>query len=242
MGEKHTIAILVYNNHQITFQMIRQLRNSGCKEHILIYDNGSKPSYEHKIEDNNFSYHRNEENIYVNPAWNDIFDLIQTKYLTLLNNDCFIESNGYFNDIINHMEKNDIILSTCKTKNIPKYNLLIKYFYKLLFFSYRNKPLLFTDNARRQGWLMTLNLDIYKSLDYKIPNYLKLWYGDDWIWSQIMKNKLRYAIYTNRYALHIRSASSSKFMNIIEEDIINIEKEGKWFSEVTKEMHSKKYV
>ena len=80
----------------------------------MIYDNGSKPSYEHKIEDNNFSYHRNEENIYVNPAWNDIFDLIQTKYLTLLNNDCFIESNGYFNDIINHMEKNDIILSTCK--------------------------------------------------------------------------------------------------------------------------------
>ena len=89
---------------------------------------------------------------------------------------------------------------------------------------------------------MTLNLDIYKSLDYKIPNYLKLWYGDDWIWSQIMKNNLRYAIYTNRYALHIRSSSSSKFMNIIEEDIINIEKEGKWFSEITKEMHSKKYV
>ena len=238
----HIIAVLGYNNHAITVQMISQLRQLGCNDHIIFYDNGSEPPFQSILNDNNISYHRNNKNIYVNPAWNELFNIVTSKYLTLLNNDCFIESPNYFNEIIPHMEKHNIILSSCKTKDISNYNPIIKHFYKILYYIFNNKPLKYSSNARRQGWLMTLNLEEYKKLEFIIPSYLKLWYGDDWIWSQVMKNNLKYAIYTNRYALHIRSSTSSKFSNITDEDTLNINKHGKWFFEMTEEMHSKKYV
>ena len=113
----------------------------------------------------------------------------------------------------------------------------------MLFLNYRNAPkLLFSNDARRQGWLMTLNLDVYKSLDYLIPDYLKIWYGDDWIFSQIMCNNLNYAIYTNRYALHIKGSTSSKLGHIIQQDTQNVEEHGEWFSNITEHMHSKHYI
>ena len=48
----------------------------------------------------------------------------------------------------------------------------------------------FIPNVRRQGWLMTLNLQKYKQMNYRIPNYLKLWYGDDWLFQK--SNKQNY--------------------------------------------------
>ena len=140
------------------------------------------------------------------------------------------------------MEKNDIIISSCKTKNISFYNLLVKLFYRLKYFRFNHTPLEYSSIARRQGWLMTINLQQYKLLDYNIPDYLKVWYGDDWIWSQIILNNLNYALYVNRYALHIKSTSTSAIPEIIQSDIDNIEKHGDWYKQITDEMHSKKYV
>ena len=140
------------------------------------------------------------------------------------------------------MEQNDITISSCKTKNIHSYNPLNKLIYKIKNKFNVAKPLQFSNDARRQGWLMTINLETYKTLNYKIPAYLKIWFGDDWIWSQIILNNLNYSVYKNRYALHVKSSSSSNLSKIINEDIENIEKYGEWYKQVTDEMHSKKYV
>ena len=139
------------------------------------------------------------------------------------------------------MEKNNIILSSCKTKNIPYYNIIIQYIFKMKYYRFKNSTLSFSSESRRQGWLMTLNLDKYKKLDYKIPEYLKVWYGDDWIWSQILLNNLNSVIYTNRYALHVRATSTSKIPDIIQSDVENLEKYGDWYKNITEIMHSKKY-
>jgi len=242
MNSNHTIAILGFNHHKLTLSAIKQIRESGCNDPILFYDNGSNPSFEGMINDSNFRYYRKEKNIYVNPAWNEIFDLVKTKYLTLINNDCLIQSYNYFSEILNHMDQNEIIISSCKTKNIQSYNFINKLFYKIKYKFYSAKPLLFSNDARRQGWLMTINLEIYKTLDYKIPPYLKIWYGDDWIWSQIILNNLNYSVYKNRYALHVKSSSTSNLSNIIKEDIKNIEEYGNWYKQITDKMHQKKYV
>ena len=241
MKINHTIAILGFNNHEITLSVLKQIRKSGCNDHILFFDNGSNPSFEKLIDDPNFSYHWEKNNIYVNPAWNKIFDLVSTRYLTLLNNDCFIETQNYFGEIIPDMEKNNIILSSCKTKNIPYYNVIVQYIFKMKYYRFKNSILSFSSESRRQGWLMTLNLDKYKKLDYKIPEYLKVWYGDDWIWSQILLNDLNSVIYTNRYALHVRATSTSKIPDIIQSDVENLEKYGDWYKNITEIMHSKKY-
>ena len=107
----HTIVILAFNNHILTMNNIEYLIKNGYERNIFLFDNGSSPSFIEYIKKYNISYHREEKNIYVNPAWNKIFNMVKTKYITLLNNDCFIISKNYFNQIIQHMDSNDIVLS-----------------------------------------------------------------------------------------------------------------------------------
>ena len=41
----HTIAILAYNNHELTLKNIQHLINNGYKNNILLFDNGSNPTF-----------------------------------------------------------------------------------------------------------------------------------------------------------------------------------------------------
>ena len=45
----------------------------GYTENILLFDNGSDPSFEDFSDKFGIRYHREKINIYVNPAWNNIF-------------------------------------------------------------------------------------------------------------------------------------------------------------------------
>tara|TARA_B100000401_G_scaffold438337_1_gene386489 strand:- start:3912 stop:4658 length:747 start_codon:yes stop_codon:yes gene_type:complete len=225
---QHTIAILAYNNHEITINNIEMLINDGNKN-ILLFDNGSEPSFEDFAKQKKLIYHRESKNIYVNPAWNKIFNMVSTKYLTLLNNDCYVLSKNYFHEILLHMDNDNIILSSCKTLNKKKIKIQNIKLYKKIYNYFYKKQLKYSIKARRQGWLMTLNLEEYKKLNYLIPNYIKIWYGDDWIWSQIIKNNRKYVVYKNRYALHLRNKtlSNSNIQNILNKDKKNMEEKGK---------------
>ena len=202
----HTLAIIAYNQHDLTLNNIHHLISLGYRKNILLFDNGSSPSYEHDIDQLGIRYQREEKNIYVNPAWNKLFTEENCNYLTLLNNDCFILSKNYFNAIINHMHQNDIGISSCKTKNIVKMNKKLNT-NNFFFFPKESQKLRFVAKARRQGWLMTLNLDKYKKMDFHIPDYLKIWYGDDWIWGQFILNEEQYGVYKNRYAVHKKAST-----------------------------------
>ena len=100
------------------------------------------------------------------------------------------------------------------------------------------------EKAKRQGWLMTLNLDNYKQCNYKIPNELKVWYGDDWIADQLFKNGYKGVVYKNALAIHVQSTSSGsqhikdviardsetvKKYNIDFDNSIHANKRLKWF-------------
>ena len=113
----HTIAILAYNNHALTLKNVEHLISLGYRENILLFDNGSDPSYEMNAKKLEIRYQRESENIFVNPAWNIILNQENSGYLTLLNNDCFVLSSNYFTDILYHMKNNNIGITSCKTKN-----------------------------------------------------------------------------------------------------------------------------
>jgi hypothetical protein len=238
---RHTIVILAYDNHELTLNNLTHLISLGYGKNILLFDNGSSPSFEKISNKLNIRYHRQEQNLFVNPAWNKIFDQENCKYLTLLNNDCFILTKNYFEDVIEHMEKYKIGISSCKNKNILKLKKDALQTTNYFIFNKEAKPLKCNFHARRQGWLMTLNLEIYKTLDYKIPNYLKLWYGDDWIWSQFALNNLKMGVYSNRYSIHIRSSSisSTQMQKIVEDDISNLETYGKWYHNISPIIHKR---
>ena len=96
-------------------------------------------------------------------------------------------------------------------------------------------------NASRQGWLMTIDMNIYKTLNYLIPDYLKIWYGDDWVWGQFLLNNYKTAVYKNRYAIHLKSSSvsSKEIQSIIEEDNNNLNKFGNWYNKLSPLLHKR---
>jgi len=236
----HTIAILAYNNHELTLKNIRHLINLGYQKNILLFDNGSSPSYKKFAQELQIRYQREPKNIFVNPAWNIIFNQEDSHYLTLLNNDCFILSRDYFQDVLKHMENNNIGITSCKTKNIKTIQTPLKT-KKFFFLNKENNVIDFVPFARRQGWLMTIDLQQYKKMDYIIPNYLKLWYGDDWIWGQYIKNNKKYGVYRNRYAVHIKNTtiSSENLYSIINDDTRNLDKYGDWHKKLVSKLHVK---
>ena len=237
--KKHTIAILAFNSHDLTMKVVDQTFKNNPESDILIFDNGSEPSYKKLINkySNEIHYHREKENIYVNAAWNKIFDQVKTPYLTLLNNDCFVLSKNYFSSAINYMENNKIILSSCKTISFKTLKFLNFSNYLNIFLS--SKKINFIENSRRQGWLMTINLDEYKKLDYKIPSYLKVWFGDDWIWYQVRNNKKIAGVFKNYLCGHIKSSSTlnPNIKTIIDQDISAINKYGGWYKKSADLIH-----
>ena len=209
---------------------------------ILLFDNGSNYSFDKLIApySNKIQYHREDKNIYVNAAWNKIFDMVKTPYLTILNNDCFILSKNYFASAINYMIHNDIILSSCKTISFKTLGFLKYKNYLNVFLS--SKKIKFIKQSRRQGWLMTLNLNEYKKLNYKIPSYLKVWYGDDWIWYQVRSNKKIAGVFKNYLCGHVKSSSTlaPEIKTIIDRDILAIDKYGEWYKKSTPLIHQYK--
>lgn len=207
MNQQHTIAILGFNHHDITMEVLHRVikRNPGCK--ILFFDNGSTPPFKELLP-KSVEYIRKEQNIYVNPAWNEIFDKVETKYLTLLNNDCLPIRRNYFDHAIQDMEENNLSITSCKTIDISSLSKWRILFYRLVDKALSPLDLNPVETARRQGWLMTINLDHYQQCTHKIPGDLKVWYGDDWIAYQLFKNGFKGATYRNALAIHVQSTSS----------------------------------
>ena len=88
MSKVSAIIPTLWKAKEFTDHLVDVLIEDESVGEIIIIDNAPADfSYDNE----KIVMLRQEENIYVNPAWNDIFDLIQTKYLTLLNNDCFIQ-------------------------------------------------------------------------------------------------------------------------------------------------------
>ena len=67
---------------------------------------------------------------------------------------------------------------------------------------------------------MTINLQHYKQCNYKIPQDLKVWYGDDWIADQLYKHGYKIATYRNALAIHVigTSSGSEKIKAVIARD------------------------
>lgn len=215
----HTIAILGFNHHKITLDVLKRVikLNPECK--ILFFDNGSIPSFKEMLPPQ-VEYIREEQNIYVNPAWNKIVEHVDTKYLTLLNNDCLPLREHYFEHVIKDMESNNLSITSCKTldiKALTQWRISLYGMFDKLLSKFDLNPV---ETARRQGWLMTINLDHYQKCNYHIPDDLKVWFGDDWIAYELHKNGFKGATYRNALAIHVLSTSSGSqhIKNIIKND------------------------
>lgn len=153
--------------------------NNQIKEIILI-DNDI--SFNHKTKDDilkiipKLKYYPQDENIYVNPAWNLGVSESSGEYLMIVNDDFHITSKKILNNITKtHINHKDILSSI----------------YGISTSCYIEEPtsnkIYVTDNeGRGTGWgcFFILHRDIWVD----IPNELKIWFGDDFITKHVIKN------------------------------------------------------
>lgn len=173
--------------------------------HVFIVDNDSTSEIKKMIE----SYPKlvNDRNLYVNPAWNQIMKyFLDSNYekLIILNSDMIL-NNDVIEKIsaINIDEDLSIVLPNVSDHDMNEGSLEIEWGYP--------------------GIMIVLTQKMAK-LVYPIPESLKIWFGDDWIYRRLIKNGYKLRIYYDIKAHHSGSrsiVSLKEASEIIEQDKLN---------------------
>jgi hypothetical protein len=161
--DKYTIIIPTLWKSNRTFKLLTYLKNCEFVDEIIIIDNKSdkvEDKTEGKIRLISFG-----ENIYVNPAWNKGIELAKNQSIALVNDDI------NFNPNIFGVITNDILL---------QYGIIGQ-----SEFNYKgnnsDEPILevWNNKVRDWGWGCLIMFDKTNWID--IPDDIKIWYGDDYI-------------------------------------------------------------
>lgn len=172
---------------------------------LLIIDNGSDTDVKYSIDlvknaYSNVKVIKHNKNIFVNPAWNEIL--------------AYFLNNGQYDQLI--IMNSDLILS-------PRWSNFIE----------DGISCLTTDGSHTAnteafegtpGVFIHLNKEMAR-LVYPIPEEIKIWYGDLWIYSKLRKAGYKTIIKAGLIANHYHGGSQScqklpEFQEIIEQDKI----------------------
>lgn len=172
---KYTVIIPTLWKSQRTTKLLADLKECEFVDEIILIDNKSD-----KIEDKTDGKLRIislGENIYVNPAWNKGIELAKNECIALCNDDINFNTNilGLINlDILNKFGIIGQSESNYKQQNTDE----------PIIHTYTNEP-------RDWGWGCLI---LFKKSNWiPIPDEIKIWYGDDYIFkcNPIVKSKLK---------------------------------------------------
>jgi hypothetical protein len=167
---------------------------------------------------NNYSVIRNKENVPLNYIWNEFSENNNSEFICLLNNDIRITSN-YLMDSVTVLNKDSRIGIACHATNNRRYTTA-------------TSPTrhIFENNNIKQGWEF-----MFRKSDWvPIPNVLRFYCGDDFIFDTMHNKGKKVAIITSSPVIHklskTREAMGDRFISetkkIALEDIENYKKLG----------------
>jgi len=169
--------------------------NSAIKS-ILVFDNtqGEFKSYSPKVK----IY--NEENLFVNPAWNRGMELCDTEYFLIINDDIVCSSEVVSSCIKILDENKDVGLVTVETKNIKNASEIDfnTYFQKKIDPEFSELDLNF-----HFGWFFVSRTSLWRP----IPNELKIFFGDDLLYDRVRHLKYKIACLKNYEIYHRMSTT-----------------------------------
>jgi len=217
MDKKILVAIPVVINPQLFRAAITSvLVNRRGNVDLLIIDNNSDILVKQIIYEIQQDYLgviviTNAENIFVNPAWNQMMQFFlkrkQYDYLCIMNSDLVLQNNWYelLNNRWQHNENEIIIPNVCDEISL-------------------NLSTEIQDakevNSGTAGIFITLNRE-QCNIVYPIPNEIKVWFGDEWIYTILRNLGYKTVIPNNFIARHEWSSTVSKLEgihSIIEQD------------------------
>lgn len=192
----YTIVIPTMWKSEIIDQLLGECIKSKLITQIILIDNN------HKIKrvtpsSNKITYINKNENLYVNPSWNLGLELSTNKNVIFCNDDVCIKNI-------------DTVLTEISKKN-----------YDLIGFdihnSNKNKNIVFTElneESKRPNGFGTFFI-VKKDKYIKIPDGIKIWYGDD-IQFYGIKNKAMFNVPSVVFEMSKTVKSSSEFKNVID--------------------------
>lgn len=143
--------------------MLDQLQECDYVDEVIIIDNDYKNKLEVELGPK-VKYLKQEENIFVNPAWNLGVSESSSDIVCLLNDDITFDVNSLFSQVYRCFDR-----FKCIGVNVKSYGL-------------KNKPfdiMITPGHHIKNGWGCCIFVD--RTMWVDIPKELKIFYGDNWI-------------------------------------------------------------
>jgi len=151
-------------------KLLKDLQNSNFVNEIILIDNDTSKKWVDISDMNKIKYLPQEENIFVNPAWNLGVATAKNNLLCICNDDINFDVESTFKQVLDNSEKLGVFGSRLDIFNFEK---RLKGFkeiktatdFKHAIVIYGFGMLMF---LKKENWI-------------PIPENLKIWFGDNWI-------------------------------------------------------------
>ncbi len=207
---KYLVGIPCLYGPEHTIEAIRSVVHVNDTD-VLLIDNGaergvSEAIVKFAVSNKNVGVIKNMENIYVNPAWNQIikhFLKSDADYLMIINSDLILHKD-WKNVLDKHFSKYSEVIPIPIISNdisILKNSSIIEGFEEV----HEGTP----------GVMIVLN-KVQANLIYPIPETIKVWFGDNWIYEGLRKLGYKTVVLKNLFSYHSGSQNVSKVKGISE--------------------------
>lgn len=219
------VGIPALYGYQHTKNAIESVLNQGEVCDVLLIDNGGDRDIKKIVSDYTghprFSVIANENNVFVNPAWNQIMKAFLDcpdgyDLLCIMNSD--LELNKGWSDVVRSMlkENDKRSLSPKVVNDLARFNRVVD----------PSNTSCMDVTIGLPGVFFTLTKEQCK-LVYPIPETIKVWFGDNWIFDKLRNSGHSTVVVDNLLAIHGNSQTVSRvpgISEIIEQDKLEWEK------------------
>lgn len=191
---KMDLQIVNINNLFYTRNVINDLSQQTSEFDLTVVDQGSKEQGTQEYLDSlvlkGIKVIQNKENVPLNYLWNKFYMESKSPYICFLNNDVRIPSN-FVEDTINVFDKEDGVGAVIHSTNHPRFQKTTDLKYIIL------------GGPFAQGWDFTLRKEAY----VPIPDDLKFFGGDDWLFNKLWYNGWKTAVVLSSPIIHFYAKS-----------------------------------
>jgi GT2 family glycosyltransferase len=200
-GHSNKLCVLVvnYNTMEFTINCMADLlmQQIDDKFDIVLVDQGSSELITetalYYFERLNVKVIRNRENVALSKVWNDFYRDNKYEYLCFLNNDTRLTSN-FIKDTLDVLDNHKSAGCVVHATNHPSYQ------------KQKSSLEFYYDQNCMQGWDFTIR----RRLFVEIPESLLLYYGDQWLFTQMYSRGYKTAIVVSSPIIHFCRQSTTE--------------------------------
>lgn len=210
--KKYKIHVLIVNINNLNFtkDLISDILNQTYKDFNLTLidqnsnESGTKEFFNSLKKYDTFNIVFNSDNIDLNKLWNNFYLNNNEEYLCFLNNDMRITRN-FIEDTVTILERDPNVGAVIHATNHLSYKKVTKLNY------------IIPTKKVMQGWDFTMRKSCYNL----IPEELKVFCGDDFLFQKMYDNNWKLALCTSSPVIHFKG-QSYKDLKYKKSDDLNI--------------------